>query len=193
MQWYCWFGMAISPQPLGQITWPKNGFVAKGLYFVCLYQSKVKFPQVLVVHKAHHIKVRHCNGFEGHCIYSKMKMTISPEFKPSKDTLLSPSVMWASWTVKANEKEPFKVGCRLIEVIRSLVSSGVTRETRGKGGLGLGAGDSRQERYDMCIVQIKSTVLFGIARSIWLVKHLLRRNQWMVQWPQKPFPCSPWL
>ena len=32
----------------------------------------------------------------------------------------------------------------------------MTRETRGKGGLGLGAGDSRQERYDMCIVQIKS-------------------------------------
>ena len=32
----------------------------------------------------------------------------------------------------------------------------MTRKTRGKGGLGLGAGNSRQGRYDTCIVQIKS-------------------------------------
>ena len=61
----------------------------------------------------------------------------------------------------------FKVGHRLVEIIKSLMSSGAarykslassgaTRGTRGKGGLGLGASDSRQERYDMCIAQIKS-------------------------------------
>ena len=53
-------------------------------------------------------------------------------------------------------KESFKVGCRLVEIIKSLVSSGVTRWTKGEGGLGLGASDSRQERCDACIVQIKS-------------------------------------
>ena len=54
-------------------------------------------------------------------------------------------------------KESFKVGCGLIEVIKSLASSGVTRWTKGKGWLGLGASDSRQERYDVCIAQMKST------------------------------------
>ena len=67
LQWYYWFRMAISPQPLSQITWPKNQFVAKGLYFVCPHQSKVKLPQVFVVHFMHHVKVRHCNSFGGHC------------------------------------------------------------------------------------------------------------------------------
>ena len=53
-------------------------------------------------------------------------------------------------------KESFKVGHRLIEVVKSLASSGVTRWTRGEGGLGLGASNSRQGRYDVCIAQIKS-------------------------------------
>ena len=53
-------------------------------------------------------------------------------------------------------KESFKVGYGLIEVIKSLVSSGVTKWTRGKGRLGLEASNSRQGRYDVCIVQIKS-------------------------------------
>ena len=53
-------------------------------------------------------------------------------------------------------KESFKVGRILIEVVKSLVSSGVTRWTRDEGGLGLGASDSRQGRYDACIAQIKS-------------------------------------
>ena len=53
-------------------------------------------------------------------------------------------------------KEFFKVGHRLIEVVKSLASSGVTRWTRDEGGLDLGASDSRQGRYDMCIAQIKS-------------------------------------
>ena len=46
--------------------------------------------------------------------------------------------------------------CRLIEVIKSLASSGATRLTKGEGGLGLGASNSRQGRYDAYIVQIKS-------------------------------------
>ena len=54
-------------------------------------------------------------------------------------------------------KESFKVGRRLVEIIKSLASSGVTRWTEGKGGLGLGASDSRQKRRDACIAQIKST------------------------------------
>ena len=53
-------------------------------------------------------------------------------------------------------KSPSKVGYRLVEIIKSLASSGATKWTRGEGGLGLGASDSRQGRYDMCIVQIKS-------------------------------------
>ena len=53
-------------------------------------------------------------------------------------------------------KESFKVECRLIEVIKSLVSSGATKWTRDKGGLGLGVGDLRQGKYDTYIVQIKS-------------------------------------
>ena len=53
-------------------------------------------------------------------------------------------------------KEFFKVGHRLIEIVKSLASSGATRWTRDKGRLGLGASDSRQGRYDVCIVQIKS-------------------------------------
>ena len=53
-------------------------------------------------------------------------------------------------------KESFKVGRRLVEIIKSLVSSGATRWTKGKGGLGLGASDSRQERCNVCIAQIKS-------------------------------------
>ena len=53
-------------------------------------------------------------------------------------------------------KESFKVGCRLIEVTKSLASSGMIRWTRDKGELGLGAGNSRQGRYDTCIAQIKS-------------------------------------
>ena len=53
-------------------------------------------------------------------------------------------------------KKSFKVGRRLVEIIKSLVSSGVTRWTMGEGRLGLGASDSRQERCNTCIVQIKS-------------------------------------
>ena len=64
-------------------------------------------------------------------------------------------------------KESFKVGHRLVEIIKSLMSSGAARYkslassgaarwTRGKGGLGLGASDSRLERCDVCIAQIKS-------------------------------------
>ena len=53
-------------------------------------------------------------------------------------------------------KESFKVGHRLIEVIKSLVSS-ATRLTKGKGGLGLGASDSRQGRCNTYIAQIKSS------------------------------------
>ena len=52
---------------------------------------------------------------------------------------------------------PFKVGHRLVEIIKSLASSGVTRLARGEGGLGLGASDLRQKRCDVCIAQIKST------------------------------------
>ena len=44
---------------------------------------------------------------------------------------------------RKESKESFKVGCRLVEIIKSLVSSGATRWTKGKGGLGLGASDSR--------------------------------------------------
>ena len=54
-------------------------------------------------------------------------------------------------------KESFKVGRRLVEIIKSLASSGTTRWTKGKGRLGLGASDSRQKRCDTCIAQIKST------------------------------------
>ena len=46
--------------------------------------------------------------------------------------------------------------CRLIEVIKSLASSGATRWIRSEGRLGLGASDSRLGRYDTCIAQIKS-------------------------------------
>ena len=53
-------------------------------------------------------------------------------------------------------KEPFKVGRRLIEIIKSLATSGVTRGAKGKGWLGLGASDSGQERYNVYIAQIKS-------------------------------------
>ena len=55
------------------------------------------------------------------------------------------------------------------------MSSGVTRETRGKGGLGLGAGDSRQERYDMCIVQIKSKKEVQVYGHIYLKGNLLNK------------------
>ena len=53
-------------------------------------------------------------------------------------------------------RESFKVGRRLVEKIKSLTSSGATRGTSGEGRLGLGASDSRQERCDACIAQIKS-------------------------------------
>ena len=58
---------------------------------------------------------------------------------------------------RKESKESFKVGCRLIEIIKSLASSGATRWIRGKGRLGLGASDSRLGRYDACIAQIKSS------------------------------------
>ena len=58
--------------------------------------------------------------------------------------------------LRKESKESFKVGCRLVEIIKSLASSGATRWTKGKGGLGLGASDSRLERCDVCIAQIKS-------------------------------------
>ena len=45
--------------------------------------------------------------------------------------------------VEVTSKEPFKVGCRLTEIIKSLVSSGVTKVTEIKGWLGLGASNSR--------------------------------------------------
>ena len=53
-------------------------------------------------------------------------------------------------------RESFKVGCRLIEIIKSLASSGATRWTKGEGGLGLAASDLGQRRWDACIAQIKS-------------------------------------
>ena len=58
---------------------------------------------------------------------------------------------------RKESNESFKVGHRLIERIKSLVSSGVTRWTKGEGGLGLGASDSGQRKCSACIAQIKST------------------------------------
>ena len=58
---------------------------------------------------------------------------------------------------RKKSKESCKVGHRLVEIIKSLVSSGATRWAEGKGRLGLGASDSRQKRCDTCIAQIKST------------------------------------
>ena len=58
--------------------------------------------------------------------------------------------------LRKESKESFKVGRRLVEIIKSLASSGVTRWTEGEGRLGLGAIDSRQKRCNACIVQIKS-------------------------------------
>ena len=57
---------------------------------------------------------------------------------------------------RKESKESFKVGHRLVEIIKSLASSGATRWTESEGGLGLGASDSRQKRCDVCIAQIKS-------------------------------------
>ena len=59
------------------------------------------------------------------------------------------------WSRKES-KEFFKVGHRLVEIIKSLASSCATRWTKGEGGLGLRASDSRQRRCDVCIAQIKS-------------------------------------
>ena len=57
---------------------------------------------------------------------------------------------------RKESKESFKVGRRLVEIIKSLASSGVTRWMEDKGELGLGASDLRQKRCDACIAQIKS-------------------------------------
>ena len=59
-------------------------------------------------------------------------------------------------TLQSIEVKEQRVLHRLIEVIKSLASSGLTRLTMGEGGLGLGASDSRQGKYDAYIVQIKS-------------------------------------
>ena len=59
--------------------------------------------------------------------------------------------------MRKESNESFKVGCRLVEIIKSLASSGATRWTEGEGGLDLGASNSRQRRCDVCIAQIKST------------------------------------
>ena len=79
------------------------------------------------------------------------------------DLLLCEHHRWS----RKESKESFKVGRRLVEIVKSLTSSGATRHkslassgttrwTRGEGGLGLGTSDSRQERCDTCIAQIKS-------------------------------------
>ena len=49
-------------------------------------------------------------------------------------------------------KESFKVGRRLVEYIKSLMSSGVTRWTKGEGWSGLGVSDSRLREDAICIV-----------------------------------------
>ena len=46
--------------------------VAKGLYIVRPHQSEVEFPWMFVVHFMHHIKVKHCNSFGGHCSHSNI-------------------------------------------------------------------------------------------------------------------------
>jgi len=58
----------ISLQPLSQIAWPRDQFVAKGLYFVWSHQSKVWFPQVVVGCCMPRFGVSYCNAFWSHCI-----------------------------------------------------------------------------------------------------------------------------
>ena len=59
--------MGISQPPLGQITWPRNRFVARDYCYIQSHQSEAWFPWVLVVCCTHHIKIRHCNAFWSHC------------------------------------------------------------------------------------------------------------------------------
>ena len=51
-----------------------------------------------------------------------------------------------------------------------MASSGVTKGIKDKGWLGLGASDSRQERYNAYIVQIKSeeqVQVYGLMYILW--------------------------
>ena len=72
----------------------------------------------------------------------------------------NPTINWKKNTMTLPKNplatESFKVGHRLVEIIKSLASSGATRWTKGKGWLGLRASDLRQKRCDACIAQIKS-------------------------------------
>ena len=47
---------------------PGHKVIAKGLYFICSHQSKVKFPQLIAGHFMSWFEVRHCNIFTPHCI-----------------------------------------------------------------------------------------------------------------------------
>ena len=82
---------------------------------------------------------------------------------------------------RKESKESFKVGYRLVEIIKSLASSGATRWTEGKGRLGLGASDSRQKRCDACIVQIKSTEQVQVHGLIYSRRDLLSQRKNMVE------------
>ena len=57
---------------MSQITWPRDRFVAKGVYFIRSHQSEVTFPRVVAGRCAPWFEVSYCNTFWSHCINQKM-------------------------------------------------------------------------------------------------------------------------
>ena len=68
LQWCSCFKTVISRRPLGRITWPRDWFVAKGLYSIWSHQSEVGFPWVVAGRFAPRFEVSYCNTFWSHCI-----------------------------------------------------------------------------------------------------------------------------
>ena len=67
LQWCSCFKTVISRRPLGRITWPRDQFVAKGLYYIWSHQSEAGFPQVVAGRFAPRFEVSYCNAFWSHC------------------------------------------------------------------------------------------------------------------------------
>ena len=67
LQWCSCFKTVISWRPLGRITWPRDRFVAKGLYYIWSHQSEAGFPRVVAGRFVPRFEVSYCNAFWSHC------------------------------------------------------------------------------------------------------------------------------
>ena len=104
-------------QPLSQITWSRNWFVANCLYSMWSHQNEVRFPWMIVGHCVLQFGFSYCNAFWSHCksIHIYQSNTKGRGWMACLKILPHLTTQWTRWLIgavgeKDNQKQCFIPG-----------------------------------------------------------------------------------